>query len=91
MENTKEQYLNLIRDILNEGTMVEGRNGKTKCVIGSSMVFDLRQNNTKLTTKRVAWKTCLKELLWFIKGSTSNTELKEKCSYMGCKWFKIFR
>jgi thymidylate synthase len=78
-KHEEEQYLNLIRDILNEGTMVEGRNGKTKCVIGSSMVFDLSDKTIPiLTTKRVAWKTCLKELLWFIKGSTSNTELKEK-------------
>ena len=31
-----------------------------------------------VTTKRVAWKTCLKELLWFIKGDTSNTRLQEQ-------------
>ena len=31
-----------------------------------------------LTTKKVAYKTCLKELLWFIKGSTDNKELKSQ-------------
>ena len=29
-----------------------------------------------LTTKRVAWKTCLKELLWFIRGDTNNEHLQ---------------
>jgi thymidylate synthase len=31
-----------------------------------------------MTTKKLAWKTCLRELLWFIKGDTSNTRLKEQ-------------
>ena len=31
-----------------------------------------------LTTKKVAWKTCLKELLWFIKGSTDNDILRQQ-------------
>jgi thymidylate synthase len=31
-----------------------------------------------LTTKKVAWKTCLKELLWFIKGNTNNDILVEQ-------------
>ena len=43
------------------------------------MIFSLGNNKIPiLTTKKVAWKTCLKELLWFIKGSTSNTLLKEQ-------------
>ena len=43
------------------------------------MHFDLSDNKIPiLTTKKVAWKTCLKELLWFIKGSTSNKELQQQ-------------
>jgi thymidylate synthase len=43
------------------------------------MHFSL-ENNTwpLLTSKKVAWKTCAKELFWFLKGSTSNNELQEQ-------------
>tara|TARA_Y100001958_G_C21206617_1_gene532656 strand:+ start:110 stop:1027 length:918 start_codon:yes stop_codon:yes gene_type:complete len=73
----ENQYLNLIKDILEHGDMVEGRNGFAKTVIGSAMHFSLENGTIPiLTTKKVAWKTCLKELLWFIRGSTSNKELQ---------------
>jgi len=73
------QYLNLIQDILNEGTIEKGRNGFTKCSIGSVMHFSLENNKIPiLTTKKTAWKTCLKELLWFIKGQTSNKILNDQ-------------
>ena len=72
------QYLGLISDILKEGHDTNGRNGLTKAVFGSAMHFSLENNAVPiLTTKKVAWKTCLRELLWFIKGSTSNVELQE--------------
>ena len=75
----ENQYLHLIDDILREGEMIYGRNGNAKTVCGSSMHFSL-QNGTLplLTTKKVAWKTCLKELLWFISGSTNNDTLREQ-------------
>ena len=54
----EEQYIQLIKDIINEGTLEEGRNGKTYTVIGSSMYFSLENNIIPLlTTKKVAWKT----------------------------------
>ena len=75
----EEQYLNLIRDILSEGTMECGRNGNTKCVFGAAMHFSLGNGVIPiLTTKRVAWKTCLKELLWFIRGDTNNEHLQQQ-------------
>uniref|UniRef100_A0A6C0BX97 thymidylate synthase n=1 Tax=viral metagenome TaxID=1070528 RepID=A0A6C0BX97_9ZZZZ len=75
----ENQYLHLTEDILNEGELVEGRNGTTKSIFGSAMHFTLENNNIPiLTTKKVAWKTCLRELLWFIKGSTSNVELQKQ-------------
>ena len=77
-KSEEHQYLNLIKDILSEGEMVEGRNGLTKTVFGASMLFSLKDGTIPiLTTKRVAWKTCLRELFWFIKGSTSNEELQK--------------
>lgn len=73
----ENQYLNLIGDIINEGELIEGRNGNTLAVFGSAMHFSLENNVIPLlTTKKVAWKTCLKELLWFISGSTDNKKLQ---------------
>lgn len=73
------QYLNLLQDILNEGKLEKGRNGYTKCTIGSVMHFSLENNKIPiLTTKKTAWKTCLKELLWFVKGQTSNKILNDQ-------------
>ena len=80
--NTKHdenQYLNLINDILKENDEFIGRNGKTLAVFGSAMHFSLENNIIPfLTTKKLAWKTCLKELLWFIKGQTSNNILNNQ-------------
>ena len=73
------QYINLIKHIIEYGTMVEGRNGNALTIYGSSMHFSLENNKWPLlTSKKVAWKTCAKELFWFLKGSTSNTELQEQ-------------
>ena len=82
-EHPEKQYLQLIEDILNHGTYEKGRNGNTKVVIGSTMYFSLSDKTIPLlTTKKVAWKTCLKELLWFIKGQTDNKILKSQKCYI---------
>lgn len=79
MTHDENQYLCLIKDILEHGNMENGRNGNALTVFGSAMHFSLENNKIPLmTTKRLAWKTCLRELLWFIHGSTSNKLLKEK-------------
>jgi len=73
------QYLNLIQNILDNGFLEQGRNGKTKSIFGGSMRFSLKNGKIPiLTTKKVAWKTCLKELLWFIDGETDNKILKSQ-------------
>jgi thymidylate synthase len=75
----EQQYLNLIDSILETGTWDEGRNGKTKSVFGGMMRFSLKGGKIPiLTTKKTAWKTCLKELLWFIRGKTNNNLLKDQ-------------
>ncbi len=76
-QHDENQYLNLIYDILKHGTMENGRNGITKSIFGACMHFSLEGGKIPiLTTKRVAWKTCLRELLWFIRGDTSNARLQ---------------
>ena len=75
----ENQYLNLIQDIISEGVIENTRNGYTKAIFGSAMHFNLENHIIPLmTTKRLAWKTCLKELLWFISGKTDNQILQEK-------------
>jgi len=73
------QYLNLLRDIIEHAKMQKGRNGNVLTEFGSSMHFDLSNNIVPiLTTKKTAWKTCIKELLWFIRGDTSNIKLQNE-------------
>jgi len=75
----ENQYLNLIKEILDKGSLEETRNGKTKSIFGYSMRFSLKDGELPLlTTKKVAWKTCFRELQWFIRGSTNNKELQDK-------------
>jgi thymidylate synthase len=73
------QYLHLVQTILAKGHIEEGRNGITKCIFGNTMRFSLQNGKIPiLTTKKTAWKTCIKELLWFIRGQTDNTLLQEQ-------------
>jgi len=77
--HAENQYLNLISDIIEHGSFEPGRNGTTKAIFGSAMHFSLENGKIPiLTTKKVAHKTCLKELLWFIKGDTNNQHLKDQ-------------
>ena len=75
----EEQYLGLIKTILKEGTLENTRNGETMSIFGYSMRFSLKDGRVPLiTTKKTAWKTCFKELLFFIRGETDNRILKEQ-------------
>jgi thymidylate synthase len=79
MSHEEHQYLNLIKTIIENGSDEKGRNGNVRVHIGASMRFSLKDNQIPfLTTKRLAWKTCLKELLWFLRGDTNNKHLKEE-------------
>ena len=76
LRNDEDQYLTLIREIMDNGSEEITRNGSVLSMFGCSMRFSLRDGTMPLlTTKRVAWKTCFNELRWFIRGSTSNDEL----------------
>jgi thymidylate synthase len=79
MEMLEEnQYSELVRKIINDGDYQTGRNGNTYSVFGHSMRFSLIDGTLPLlTTKQVSWKTCFKELQWFISGSTDNKKLNE--------------
>lgn len=73
------QYLRFIQRILRHGELRDSRNGKTLYVFGNQMRFSLRKQTLPLlTSKFVPFKTCLHELLWFLKGQTSNSILQKK-------------
>ena len=76
-KNEKE-YLNLLKKIKENGILKGSRNSQVISSFGERMVFDLRKGFPLLTTKKMGWKTILRELLWFIKGSTNNKELQDK-------------
>ena len=73
------QYLRLIKRIIKKGFWENDRNGRVKTLIGESMKFSLTDNTLPmLTTKKLAWRVCLKELFWFISGSTNNEILQNQ-------------
>ena len=73
------QYLSLIKKIIKNGVQEIGRNGTTYTRIGGMMRFSLEDNKIPLmTTKKLAWRVCLKELLWFMNGDTSNELLQQQ-------------
>lgn len=75
----EQQYLNLIKEIIQNGTIEQTRNGNTKSIFGHMMRFSLANGTIPiLTTKRIAWKTCFRELMWFIRGQTDNQILQSQ-------------
>jgi dihydrofolate reductase / thymidylate synthase len=75
----EEQYLTLLKDILENGSERTDRTGVgTISKFGVRMEFDISKSFPIITTRQISWKTILKELLWFISGSTDSTILEEK-------------
>ena len=79
MKNQSEQeYLNALKTILETGEERPDRTGiGTLSVFGLQMRFDLTKGFPAITTKKLAWKACVSELLWFIEGSGDENRLKE--------------
>lgn len=72
-----KQYLDLLRDCLENGTYREGRNGGTYGLFGRQIRFDLSEGFPLLTTKRVHFKSVVVELLWFLRGDTNVKYLRD--------------
>jgi thymidylate synthase len=71
-------YLDLLEDILENGEAKDDRTGVgTISVFGRQLRFDLRKGFPAVTTKKLAWKACVGELLWFIEGSSDERRLAE--------------
>ena len=78
MTHPELEYLNALKNILENGDERPDRTGVgTKSIFGLQMRFDLTQGFPAITTKKLAWKACKSELLWFIEGSGDENRLKE--------------
>jgi thymidylate synthase len=67
-----KQYLDLVRRVLDEGQWREDRTGTgTKAIFGAQCRYDLREGFPLLTTKKVLFAGVVRELLWFLRGSTN--------------------
>jgi thymidylate synthase len=79
MSNLGEnKYLDLIHKIIYNGDIRQTRNSITKSIFGEKLEFDISSSIPFLTTKKLAWKTVIKELLWFLSGSTDNSILTQQ-------------
>jgi thymidylate synthase len=73
-----KQYLDLLQDILDNGELKDDRTGVgTYSVFGRNLRFDLRTGFPAVTTKKLAWKSVVGELLWFLEGSSDERRLAE--------------
>ena len=78
MSNADQTYINALVEILETGELRPDRTGVgTIGVFGMNLKFDLSKNFPAITTKKLAWKAVVSELLWFISGSGDERKLKE--------------
>ena len=72
------QYLNALEQVLNQGTTREDRTGTgTISLFGMQQRYNLAESFPAVTTKKLAWKACVGELLWFLEGSGNERRLAE--------------
>jgi thymidylate synthase len=72
MNNLDKQYTNLLQDILDNGVTKQDRTGTgTTSVFGRQIRHKMSDGFPLLTTKKMAWKSIVTELLWFLRGDTN--------------------
>lgn len=84
-----QQYKDLIRKIIAQGTAKADRTGTgTSSIFGHQMRFDLADGFPLVTTKRVPFVSMAAELCWFLRGSTNVQELRDLGSTIWDEWEK---
>lgn len=73
-----KQYLEALQYVLDNGIESDDRTGVgTLSTVGYQMRFDLSKGFPAVTTKRLAWKSVVSELIWFLEGSQDERRLAE--------------
>ena len=73
-----KQYLDLLQDVLDNGTVRDDRTGVgTIAVFGRQIRFNMADGFPAVTTKTLAWRSVVSELLFFLEGSTNEHRLAE--------------
>ena len=76
-----KQYLDLVKDVLDNGTYAQNRTGMaTLFKHGAMLKFDMADGFPAITTKKLAWKSCFGEMIGFLRGYDS----AEQFRYVGC-------
>ena len=93
MNRLDKQYLELLDDILVNGTPKDDRTGTgTYSVFGRQIRHNMKDGFPLLTTKKMAWKTMITELLWFLCGDTHIKFLVENnCHIWDGDAYKAYR
>lgn len=82
-----QAYLDLLTDIVNNGTEKSDRTGTgTRSVFGRQLRFDLRQGFPLLTTKKLHFKSIANELIWFLNGDTNTRWLNDNGVSIWDEW-----
>ena len=72
MNNLDPQYQDLLKTILEHGVVKKDRTGTgTKSIFGYTVRHNMKDGFPLLTTKKMAWKTMVTELIWFLRGDTN--------------------
>jgi thymidylate synthase len=72
MNKLDKQYQQLLQDIIDFGVEKKDRTGTgTKSIFGYTIRHNMSEGFPLLTTKKMAWKTMVTELLWFLRGDTN--------------------
>jgi thymidylate synthase len=83
----EQQYLDLMRQIIERGDAKSDRTGiGTRSLFGAQMRFDLAQGFPLLTTKKLHLRSIAYELLWFLRGDTNISYLKENRVSIWDEW-----